>query len=136
MKILAAKQFGPGQAAEIAEWINGCAGQGYDTVQVRLGIGARRMSNRAAREALARLTEAGQAVWKEGDYFFDFRAGAYLRCSASLWITPNEALFLYRWLVLKEVNLSQDGVLYRLRRRFGRAFLQEAAVPDRHGSDI
>jgi hypothetical protein len=68
------------------------------------------------------------AVWEQHGYLFKFIARKYFWNGQKIHITANEALFLYRWLVLKdELCKEQMYYLRNMRRRMGKEFLAEAA---------
>jgi hypothetical protein len=67
-------------------------------------------------------------VWDNFGYRFCFLSRKYYRRGREIYVTANEALFLYRWLVLgDDVCKAQTHYLWNMRRRFGKDFLSEVA---------
>jgi hypothetical protein len=66
------------------------------------------------------------AIWKRFEYNFCFLAQKYLWNNEEIYITVNEALFLYRWLMLHDdIYKAQMYYLGNMRKRLGKAFLAE-----------
>jgi hypothetical protein len=67
-------------------------------------------------------------VWVQFGYRFGFMARKYFWNDKEIHITANEALFLYRWLVLHDdICKTQMYYLRNMRKRLGNKFLAEAA---------
>jgi hypothetical protein len=84
----------------------------------------------ALRQLEELLAGGGEApcTWEEHGYRFDFTERKYFRDGREIHVTANEALFLYRWLVLRgDVLETQAYYLWNMRRRLGKEFLAEAA---------
>jgi hypothetical protein len=65
-------------------------------------------------------------VWENFDCSFRFLAQRYFWHDKEIYVTANEALFLYRWLVLNEdICELQTYYLRNMRRRMGKEFLSE-----------
>jgi len=139
MAILAFNAFFPGRkdgyfaSEEINEWLDRVTAKDGDyaieiTVKSLDGKRQKKMIAKAELEALA--VDAAiehKAIWKQGEYHFEFLAKRYLWKGEVVHITANEALFLFRWLVKKDVNLYKMHFLRNMRRRLGADFLREIA---------
>jgi hypothetical protein len=65
-------------------------------------------------------------IWIQFEYRFCFLSREYFWNDKEIYITTNEALFLYRWLVLHDdTHKAQKYYLYAMRRRLGKNFLAE-----------
>jgi hypothetical protein len=65
-------------------------------------------------------------VWERHGYRFKFISRKYFWNDEELYVTANEALFLYRWLVLDDdICKTQRYYLRNMRRRLGKEFLAE-----------
>jgi hypothetical protein len=65
-------------------------------------------------------------VWENFGYYFCFIERKYYWHDREIHVTANEALFLYRWLVLNAgIHKTQVYYLRNMRRRLGKAFLSE-----------
>jgi len=63
-------------------------------------------------------------VWASGKYRFCFVSKQYFWKKQEIYLTANEQLFLFRWLVLKdEISKRQTFYLRNMRRRLGKEFL-------------
>jgi hypothetical protein len=72
--------------------------------------------------------EENNATWKRFGYKFYFMARSYFWDGKEIHVTANEALFLYRWLVLHDdIRNTQRYYLRNMRERLGKNFLAEAA---------
>jgi hypothetical protein len=70
--------------------------------------------------------EKTPAVWEQYGYLFKFAERKYFWNGKEIHVTANEALFLYRWLVLKDATCeTQMYHLRNMRRRLGKEFLAE-----------
>jgi len=62
--------------------------------------------------------------WIKGDYEFGFATETYYWKGKEIYLTANEQLFLYNWLVLKdEIHKRQRFYLRNMRKRLGKEFL-------------
>jgi hypothetical protein len=135
MKIVESKCFKlgrkPGPALSlIAKWIARRMDQGYDIVQVGIGVGERRMTNKTARRILREIILGRDALWEAFGYSFDFNIGSYQWNGEYVYVTPCEALFLYRWLMRNDIAGSPAFQLRHLRERHGKDFLREVTAND------
>jgi hypothetical protein len=112
------------------------AGRGLEdhTVVVTLEATSRQQKMTATRQLEELIVdsvvedEGGCAVWESFGYCFKFLARKYSWNNQDIYITANEALFLYRWLVLHDdICKMQMYYLRNMRKRLGKAFLAEVA---------
>lgn len=76
---------------------------------------------------------SGSGTYVGGEYSFDFRKGEYSYCGRRIYLTKGEEDYLARWLLLHEKSNRERYQLYRMRSRFGRAFLSDF---DRYGKPM
>jgi hypothetical protein len=96
--------------------------------------GKRRQKKTAARQLEELLVDSAVEnehtpfVWEKFNYRFCFMARKYFWHDKEIHITENEALFLYRRLVLNDdTSKTQMYYLWNMRRRLGKEFLVEVA---------
>jgi hypothetical protein len=88
-------------------------------IVVRVESNARITKSRAARELAKSTAYHGIDTWEAGPYKFDFRKRTYLWRGVMLHITEQEALYLYRRLVLNDdAHKRQCYYLRDMRKRF------------------
>jgi hypothetical protein len=109
----------------ITEWLKTQKEKGFDTIEVRVGYQGARLTKAVARRLLVEQVMGRDARWEKHRYAFDFNVGAYKWKGELLHITPGEAWFLYRWLMLGRHAASQAPEIQHLRKRYGPAFLRE-----------
>jgi hypothetical protein len=72
--------------------------------------------------------EDNSATWKRFEYKFYFMVRKYFWNDEEIHVTANEALFLYRRLILNDdICKAQTYYLRNMRKRLGKEFLAEAA---------
>ena len=120
--------------AVIEDWFEGIDRKLNDCrLTVRLeSLGEHRRKKKTAKSELESLAVdaslEGKSIWKDGEYSFDFLRRKYFWKDEDIHITVNEALFLFRWLVLKdEIYKVQWYYLRNIRRRLGPDFLKEVS---------
>jgi hypothetical protein len=134
MAILSSKRFFVSEKEgipldQIKAWFDACgaAGQGCDLVVTLRSTGGRRRQKEAAIKRLTELTGGKKNAWERLGYRFDFSARRYFWNEQEIYVTANEALFLYGWLVLDDGTFeTQRYFLGNIRRRLGKAFMAEA----------
>jgi hypothetical protein len=110
----------------------------YDSIDRGLGdctlvvtlqeMGVARQQKKTALRQLEELVVDGEFVWTKFGYRFGFMARKYLWNDKEIHITANEALYLYRWLVLNDDTHKVQGYyLSNMRKRLGKEFLSEVA---------
>jgi hypothetical protein len=113
----------------VKEWYDG-VDRGLDdcTLVVTLqAMDGKRRQKKTAAQQLEELAAGGESMWTEYEYRFGFMARKYFWNGKEIHITANEALFLYRWLVLSDdICEMQTYYLWNMRRRLGKEFLTEA----------
>jgi hypothetical protein len=147
MRVLSSKRFFIPKAATVSwdrvkAWYDG-ADRGLDdcTLVVTLEAmdGKRRRKISARRQLLERIAdgvvedENAGSVWERHGYRFVFPARKYFWNGTEIYVTVNEALFLYRWLVLGDNNIrnTQRYYLRNMRKRLGKEFLSEETAARR-----
>jgi hypothetical protein len=133
MRVLSSKRFFIPKAATVSwdwvkEWYDG-VGRGLDdctlVVTLQAMDGKRRRKKTAVRQ-LEEMAANGESVWSEYEYRFCFSSRRYFWNGKEIYVTANEALFLYRWLVLNDdVCKTQMYYLWNMRKRLGKEFLAE-----------
>lgn len=123
---------------EIRDWLMNVNRRGKDchvvvTLELPNERRRRKKTVKAELEALAvdMALIKKKPEWKNGDYCFDFLWKKYTWKGEEIHITANEALFLFRWLVLKdEISKTQMQFLRNMRRehRLGNNFLKEVEL--------
>jgi uncharacterized protein (UPF0216 family) len=119
---------------QVKEWFDGIERSSGDcTLVVTLQDEKRRQKKTALRQLEELIAdnavenEALPVVWERHGYRFKFTAGKYFWNDKELYVTANEALFLYRWLILDDdICKTQRYYLRNMRRRLGKEFLAEA----------
>jgi hypothetical protein len=113
------------------QWLSSCGDLTGKQVVVRVA------GNRARKEtAVKQLNELAAdsivegekapVVWEQHGYRFCFKTRKYYWNDEEIHVTANEALFLYRWLVLNDDTCkTQRYYLRNARTRLGKAFLAE-----------
>jgi hypothetical protein len=139
--VLSSKRFFIDKATTIPldsinEWFCGIdrgAGDCALVITLEALDGKRRHKKSAARQLEELVADyavdnsSAGAAWIQFGYRFCFTARTYFWNEKEIYVTANEALFLYRWLVLHDDTHSvQKYYLYNMRRRLGKAFLAEA----------
>ena len=124
---------------EVREWLDNLVRGDDVRMVVRLELaGKTRKKKVNAKTELERfVVDAAlehKDVWTHGDYTFSFWSRQYFWKGEELYLTANEALFLFRWLVLNdEIHKMQRFYVRNMRKRLGKEFLAditEGAVPD------
>jgi hypothetical protein len=142
MMVLSSKRFFIPKAFTVSweavkEWYDG-VDRGTDdcTLVVTLeSMDGKRRQKKTALRQLEELIVDGivenedqPTVWKQHGYLFKFIARKYFWGGKEIHVTANEALFLYRWLVLKEDTCgTQTYYLRNMRKRLGKNFLTEVS---------
>jgi hypothetical protein len=101
---------------------------GGDLLRIKIvveKVDGQRQRKMTARNTLRGLTEEKEAYYRDYNYDFNFHQNKYSWKGKDLHITQGEALFLFRLLVLREVDHSQMYFLHNIRKRYGRGFLRE-----------
>jgi hypothetical protein len=140
MRVLSSKRFFIPKASTVSwdyvkEWYDG-VGRDLDdcTLVVTLqAMDGKRQQKKSALRQLEELVvdniiedEDNSAIWKRFEYKFYFMARKYFWNDKEIHVTANEALFLYRWLVLHDdICNTQRYYLRNMRKRLGREFLAE-----------
>jgi hypothetical protein len=118
---------GDQDAGKIAAWVADRCGKSGVSLDVEVHLrtrGEKRSPGGLAAAVLRDCLKWGPALWREGDYRFDFACPSFSWQNGNLDLTPGEALFLYRALVQQKVDRSELFYLKHLRRRFGKSFLE------------
>jgi hypothetical protein len=117
----------------VKEWFDG-VDRGLEdctlVVTLQAMDGRRRQKETASRQLEELLVENidRPAVWEQHGYLFRFITRKYFWNDKEIHVTANEALFLYRRLVLNDdTSKTQMYYLRNMRRRFGKEFLVEVA---------
>jgi hypothetical protein len=120
---------------QIHDWIWNTKQYGKDfRISVTIDYPGEKRQKKATAKAeleayVANALLEGKSVWKGPGYCFDFFKKLYAWNGESIYITANEALFLFRWLVLDdEVYSTQWFYLRNMRRRLGKDFLADVQV--------
>ena len=126
----------------ISHWIafNLELGKAYD-INIRIKTADKgRKHKSAAREELKNLLPDDNFSWGYTDYEFYFGQRHYLWKRKEIHVTPSEALFLYRVLVLKDIYTYkfQPFHLTHMRQKFGKEFLADISevVKDEDKKDV
>ena len=111
---------------EIEKWFESLEISGKCLLELKItNKSSTRNKGNDASIKLNRLVD-DDAIFLEEDYHFDFNNKRYMWDNEDIYLTANEALFLYRLLILKEdVLKSQKYYLYNMRRRLGNDFLPD-----------
>jgi hypothetical protein len=115
----------------IEEWLNSFDRGDDWRIVVRLeAAGTSRLTNDEAAQKLKELVkETGLQGFVDFGYSFSFDIKKYYWDAKEIYVTPNEALFLFRWLVLNdEIHRSQWFFLRNMRKRLGKKFLTDISV--------
>jgi hypothetical protein len=133
--VLSSKTFSVSKGAEypygfIEEWFNSIDRKQNDCrLVVRLEVADKsRNKDDLAKKELERLLDShkDKAAWSRLEYDFSFSDKKYIWKRREIHITPNEALFLFRWLVLNdETHKTQRFYLSNMRQKFGKDFLND-----------
>jgi 5-hydroxyisourate hydrolase-like protein (transthyretin family) len=114
----------------VRDWLHSVNTKDEDCLlTVKLEIAGKSKQNK--KSATAELLELSckaalenKEIWSQGEYKFFFVAKQYYWKGEEIYVTPNEALFLFKWLVLNvEVHKYQWYYLRNIRRRLGKDFL-------------
>jgi hypothetical protein len=110
--------------AEVADFLqnNPVAGDLLVRVSVESAVAAR-LGKIYAEAAVRKLSAEGK-VWEWGDYRFVFGEKYYWK-GEPVYLTPGEALFFYRCLVLKEFDPWRSDYIRNARNRLGKDFLAD-----------
>jgi hypothetical protein len=143
VRVLSSKRFFIPKGTTISlnyvkEWFDG-VDRGLDDCTLVATLEAMDGKRRQKKSALRQLeelivdgtveNEKQPVVWEQYGYQFKFLARKYLWNSQEIHVTANEALFLYRWLVLNEDTCkTQTYYLRNMRRRLGKEFMAEVTV--------
>jgi hypothetical protein len=133
MRVLSSKRFFIPKTASFApdgiqEWFDGIDRGVEDcTLVVTLQeMGTKRWQKKTAARQLEELIVDNAVEWEGFGYRFYFSTQRYSWNNTEIHVTANEALFLYRWLVLLDDTCqTQKYYLHNMRRRLGKAFLAE-----------
>jgi hypothetical protein len=121
---------------DVKAWYDG-VDRGVDdcTLVVTLQAHRGRSQKQTAVRELEELTtknireEKWHVTWEEHGYKFLFYSRQYFWNGREIYVTANEALFLYRWLILHDDTCEvQTHYLRNMRQRFGKTFLAEVTV--------
>jgi hypothetical protein len=147
MRVLSSKVFEITEEADIAafggelfKWLP-CSG-GLIGKRITVSIetaGKDRTKKKTALRQLEELIvdniaedEDTPVVWAKLGYCFKFMSRKYFWNNTEIHITANEALFLYRWLVLHDdIRNTQRYYLRNMRKRLGKDFLAEEQTDER-----
>jgi hypothetical protein len=128
--ILGSRTFSSGAddfMSGIERFIEQHTGNGTVSIKVQIAKeGEMRQSIATASQLLLDLVEGHDSIWEQYGYKFLFRERLYMWHDEPIHITCGEALFLCRWLVLKQKPGEQMYFLHNLRKRYGASFLKEA----------
>jgi hypothetical protein len=138
MRVLSSKRFLIPKTSTVSwdyvkEWYEG-VDRGLDdctlVVTLQAMDGKRQQKMTAVRQLqeliVDNIVEDNSAVWKRFEYNFCFMTRKYFWDGKEIHITANEALFLYRWLVLHDdIYKTQMYYLRNMRKRLGNKFLAE-----------
>jgi hypothetical protein len=143
MRVLSSKRFFIPKASTVSwdcvkGWYDG-VDRGLDdcTLVVTLQVmdGKRQQKMTAARQLEELIVdniaedEDTDTAWARFGYRFGFMSRKYFWNGREIHITANEALFLYRWLVLHDdIRNTQRYFLRNMRKRLGKEFLVEVTV--------
>ena len=112
---------------EIEDWFYGIdrgTGDLCLTVTLESCGDTRKKKTSAIAELNSIIANVNIKVWARNDYMFHFSEKKYWRKGQEVYLTANEQLFLFRWLVLKdEVSKRQTFYLRNMRKRLGKEFL-------------
>jgi hypothetical protein len=136
MRTLSSKRFFIPKAFTVSwnsvkEWYDG-VDRGMDDCTLVVALQAmdgKRSGKKAAYDRLDELMEGGgnDFSWERYGYRFCFVSRKYYWNDREIYVTANEALFLYRRLVLKDDTCkTQMYYLRNMRKRLGKEFLREA----------
>jgi hypothetical protein len=143
MRVLSSKRFFIPKASTVSwdyvkEWYDG-VDRGLDDCRLVVTLqamdGKRQQKTSAVRQleelVMDRIDEDADTavVWVQFGYCFSFMARKYFWNDKEIHITANEALFLYRWLVLNDdICKIQRYYLRHMRKRLGKEFLAEVTT--------
>ena len=137
--ILSSKSFFVDKTAKfpllfVEEWLNGIdRGTGDLRLTVTLetygDTRKKKITAKADLESMAiDAVLENKDVWSSGKYEFCFASKKYFWKKQEIYLTANEQLFLFRWLVLKdEIHKRQTFYLRNMRKRLGKEFLSDIA---------
>jgi hypothetical protein len=112
----------------IAEFVGPFIDNGGVEINIKIRkTDERRQRKITARDVLRQLLDEREASYREHGYDFDFYLDKYRWNDKTIHITQSEALFLYRWLMLNQLDHSQMYFIHNIRKRYGKEFLQEVS---------
>jgi hypothetical protein len=115
--------------SDVSDWLRNISCKGKDfslTVTLEISGDSRqgRESSEAELENLVADPEfKDKALWEKSGYCFNFLSSEYAWQDKDIYITANEALFLFRWLIQGNYIKAHWFYLRNMRRRLGKEFL-------------
>lgn len=76
------------------------------------------------------MTSSGKTCFTNDRYDFNFKMAKFKYCGVGIYLRESEKLYLADWLLLGHKDNSKRVLLCRLRKKFGKAFMQDV---DRFG---
>lgn len=61
----------------------------------------------------------------EGEYDFNFATNSFKYCGVGIYLKESEKAYLAKWLFLNKKDNNKRIILFNLRKRFGKAFMQD-----------
>jgi len=115
---------------DVGDWLNNIDRNGMDCrLAMHLEATGKATKNDAAGLLFKLIEQYKISRFNDVDskYEFDFAEKIYFWKNKDIYLTTNEQLFLYRWLVLNDKAPIQYFYLRNMRKRLGKEFLADIA---------
>lgn len=77
------------------------------------------------------MAKSGKSIFRNEKYFFNFSSDAFRYRNTGIYLRRSEKEYLARWVLLGEKDNGKRILLYKMRQRFGKEFMQDV---DRKGN--
>lgn len=77
------------------------------------------------------MAKAGKNIFRNEKYFFNFSSDAFRYRNTGIYLRRSEKEYLARWVLLGDKDNGKRILLYKMRQRFGKEFMQDV---DRKGN--